>query len=247
MIKKLKWSIFSFFAFEIFNTLSTKKELLRKRAFFVQLVQFYSDRKINRFFISINVSNEELKEWVNSINLILEFLMSEEIKHKILYLLYHYRHLNDINLNDLFVTNFIIHKIRVEFNVKSAFNVHQKRWFIHIKWWLRKIISDDIAKKIYESIIFVNERLFLWNARSVIVDKVKNFTSENELRVTFDYNKVSEILSEAYIKLFSKVHSNLFNFRHRILLIADFKHMYLIIELHLKDRHYFIFIISSID
>jgi hypothetical protein len=76
---------------------------------------------------------------------------------------------------------------------------------------------------------------------------MKNSTSENESRVTFDYFRMIEELSETFMKLSSKVHDNLSDSRHQCLFKANLKHAYLIIFMHSDDRHYFVFIISEID
>jgi hypothetical protein len=81
----------------------------------------------------------------------------------------------------------------------------------------------------------------------VIVDKVKNSTSQDESRVIFDYFRIHEELSDSFLELFSKMHDNLFDSRHKIFFSADLKHVYLIISMHSNDRHYFAFFISGID
>ncbi len=115
--------------------------------------------------------------------------------------------------------------------------------FWHPLW----IVTDDIKEDVYELIESANEWLSSWNARAVIIDKIENFTSQDESRVIFDYFKIHEELSDSFLKLFSKVHDNLFDSRHKIFFSADFKHVYLIISMHSNDRHYFAFFISDID
>ncbi len=112
---------------------------------------------------------------------------------------------------------------------------------------MRKIVTDDIKNDVYELVESTNEWLSSWNARAVIVDKVENSTSQNESRVTFDYSRVHEELSDSFLKLSSKVHDNLFDLRHKIFFSIDLKHVYLIISMHSNDRHYFAFFISDID
>ena len=76
---------------------------------------------------------------------------------------------------------------------------------------------------------------------------MKNSISKDESRVILNYSKVLELLLETHLELSFKVHDNLSNSRHQCFLIANLKHVYLIINLHSDDRHYFIFIIFEID
>ena len=79
------------------------------------------------------------------------------------------------------------------------------------------------------------------------MNKIENSTSKNEFRVIFDYSRVNEKLSNSHFELFSKIHDNLSNSRHRCLFATDLKHVYLTISLHSDDRHYFFFTIFDID
>ena len=79
------------------------------------------------------------------------------------------------------------------------------------------------------------------------MNKIENFTSENEFRITFDYFRIKEIMFDAYMKLSSKVHDILSNSRHDVLFMTDLKYAYSIISLIEKCRHYFASIISEID
>lgn len=176
-----------------------------------------------------------MEEWVNSVELKLGPRVSPGARHKVLCLLYHYRHLNGTDLRNFLAKNFIVHKVRVDPNAKFASNIHQKRWPI--------IIGDGLARGINELTELANGRMSLWNTRPVIVDKVENFTLEDESRVMLDYSKVPEILLGAHLELSSKDHDNLLDSRHCTLFVADLKHAYLTIELHPEDRHYFAFTI----
>lgn len=99
----------------------------------------------------------------------------------------------------------------------------------------------------YELTEPANGRLSQWNARAIIIDKIENPTSEDEQRVTLDYSRVVKNLSRFHLKLSSKVHDNLSDFKHKVLFSADLKHAYLTISLHSKDRHYFAFTIFEIE
>jgi len=79
------------------------------------------------------------------------------------------------------------------------------------------------------------------------VNKVKNFTSQDESRVIFDYSKVTKKLSDIYMKLSFKMHDNLADSQHRCLFSANLKHIYLRISLYSNDKHYFAFMIFEIN
>jgi hypothetical protein len=174
-------------------------------------------------------------------------ILFKEVKHKILCLFYHYRHLNNIDFTNLSLTDLITHRVTLKSDTKSANNEKQRRWSAHIEWWMQKIVTDDIKDDVYEIIESANEWLLSWNARAVIVNKIENSTSQNESRVTFDYSKIHEELSESFLELSSKVHDNLFDSRHKVFFSVDLKHVYLIIFMHSNDRHYFAFSISDIE
>jgi hypothetical protein len=162
-------------------------------------------------------------------------------------LFYHYRHLNDIDFTNFSSIDLITHRVILKSSIKFVNNSKQRRWSTHIEWWMRKIVIDKIKSDVYELTKSANEWLSFWNTRAVIVNKIENLTSQNESRVIFDYFRIHEKLLDSFLKLFSKVHDNLSDFRHKMFFSADLKHVYLIIFMHSDDRHYFAFFISNID
>ena len=80
-----------------------------------------------------------------------------------------------------------------------------------------------------------------------MIDKVENFKSIDESRITFDYFKIIKLLSKAYLKLSLKIHDHLFNSKYKCLFSINLKHTYFTISLYFNDRHYFIFTISEIN
>lgn len=99
----------------------------------------------------------------------------------------------------------------------------------------------------YELTELANDRLFLWNARVVIINKVDNSQLTDESCMIFDYSRVIELLSGFYLELFSKVYDYLFNLRYSYLFLVDLKYVYLTIFLYFDDRYYFVFTIFGID
>ena len=94
----------------------------------------YSIRPIFRPLILLNINVIILKSWASEVDLTLESLISiKEDRLKVLTLLYHYRYLNSTNLMNLLYTNLITHRVRISFNIKSIFNIFQKRWLAYIE------------------------------------------------------------------------------------------------------------------
>ena len=104
-------------------------------------INSYSDRRIWRSKINTNISMITLKTWTIEVELELSSLIStEENTHKVLCLLYHYHHLNNTDLINLFCIDLIVHRVWIASETKLTNNLIQKRWSTHFKWWLRKII-----------------------------------------------------------------------------------------------------------
>ena len=80
-----------------------------------------------------------------------------------------------------------------------------------------------------------------------MIDKSDDSKSIDEMKMTFDYSRVDEIMFEIYIELSSKVHDHLSDSRHEMLMSANMKHVYFTISLHSDDRHIFAFTIFEID
>ena len=236
------WSIS---AFNVSGTLAHTD--LRTTPLFARKVNPYPSRPILRSSIPTNVPLATLEDWASSVGLVLGLLIpSEADRHKVFCLMYHYRHLNGTDLIDLPYIDLITHRVRIKPGTKPASNSIQKRWPAHLEWWLRKIIQDSLAGRVYELTEPANGRLSRWNARAVIVDKVNNPKPEDEPRIIFDYSRVTEDLPGSHLELSSKVHDNLADPRHKCLFAADLKHAYLTIPLHPEDRQYFTFTISGI-
>ena len=117
-----------------------------------------SNRKMNRTCMMLFSFQNKMKKCVTALKIKLKSLLSSDQKNKIIKLLYQYRHLNSVNLFDLSEIDFIIHRVKLISETKFHF-VDQKKWFSHKKWWLRKLIQNDITENVYEKTSFIDERL----------------------------------------------------------------------------------------
>lgn len=112
---------------------------------------------------------------------------------------------------------------------------------------MKKLMQNNIKSKIYEKTDFLNKQLSSWNVRAVLINKIENSTSENELRMIYDYSKMMKKLSDVHVKLMFEDHDYLFDFKHECYMIANLKHDYFTIEIYSKNRKFFAFIISRLD
>ena len=80
-----------------------------------------------------------------------------------------------------------------------------------------------------------------------MIDKSNDSKSIDEMKMTFDYSRINEMMSKTYIELSSKIHDHFSDSRHEVLMSTDMKHVYSTISLHSDDRHIFAFIISEIE
>jgi hypothetical protein len=189
---------------------------------------------------------EKMKSCIASLKINLRSLISSKKRTNVIKLLYQYRHLNSENLTNLLITNLIMHRITMKSETKSHF-VNQKRWSSHMKWWMKKLVQDEIEDEVYERTNRITEQLSSWNARAVLMNKMKNSISNDESRMTFNYSRVIEKLSDIHMQLMSECHDYLSNLRHECFMIADLKHAYFMMYIHSNDRKYFAFIISELD
>ena len=160
-------------------------------------------------------------------------------------LFYQYWHLNFTDLTDLSSTDLMIHKIKLTSKTKPH-SILQRRWSFHMKWWLRKLIQNDMKNDIYEKTDLRNERLSSWNARAILIDKIENPIPENESRMTYDYSKIMEELPKIHMKFISNCHDYLSDLKHECFMTVDLKHVYFTIEIHSNDRKFFAFIILEL-
>ena len=80
-----------------------------------------------------------------------------------------------------------------------------------------------------------------------MINKINNLTSQDELKMIFDYSRVIELLFDTHLKMSSKIHNHLINFYYNYLFSVNLKYAYLIIFLYFENRHFFVFSISNIE
>ena len=189
-------------------------------------------------------SQNEIKKYVTVLKIKLKPLLLSDRKNKIIKLLYQYKHLNSMNFSNLSKIDFIIHRIKFVSKTKPHF-VNQKKWFFHKKWWFRKLVQNDINENVYKKTNFIDERFSSWNAKTILIDKIENFISNDESRMTYDYFRVVKKLSEIHMSLMFECHDYFFDSRHRCFMTANFKHAYFTILIYSKNRKFFAFTISE--
>jgi hypothetical protein len=168
-----------------------------------RLVNRIRDLFVNSFFA-------EMKSTMLALRIHLKSLISLEKYLKIIRLLFHCKYLNSTDFINLFVTDLIMHRVRLISEIKSS-SRSQKKWSPQKKWWLRKLIQQEIDEEIYERIDRRDDRLSSWNAQAMLVDKIENSESANESRMTFDYSRVVKKFSKIYMSLMSSCHDYLSN------------------------------------
>ncbi len=120
--------------FNVSNTLSFVDTSSRIRVNSHRRINSYSDRRIQRLKINMNISMTKLKTWTIEVKLELNSLIStEENIHKVLCLLYHYHHLNNTDLINLFCIDLIVRWVWIASETKLTNNLIQKRWSTHFE------------------------------------------------------------------------------------------------------------------
>lgn len=189
-----------------------------------------------------------LENFAKNIDLIVESVVfTQRDKHRLLDLLYHYKHLNCTDLESFSKIDLIQHQVQLKSEAILYAVRTQKRWSVIKKSWLKKLVTEEIQEEIYESTQTVNKRLSSWESQTVLVDKSKNSNFEDESRLIFNYQRVSKQLFKSYINLTIKVHDYLLNSRHNIFFNADIKHAYFVIELAKENRKIFAFVILKLE
>ena len=206
----------------------------------------FPSRRIIRSIPNSYPHAEDLEAWANEIGLTLGPLIpSMEARIDVLKLLWQYRHLNSEDLSDLPPTDLVVHRVQLQPGTRPS-SKPQRRMAAHKEWWLRKLVQEGLEGGVYEYCEAANGRFSPWNAQAVMVDKSDDPKPTDEMRMTFDYSRVDEVMPGTYIELSSKVHDHLSDPRHGVLMSADMKHAYSTISLHPDDRHIFAFTISGI-
>ena len=138
-----------------------QKKSKPKKIHLVQRHHLPKKRIIKRPFAS-HPSIENFEKWAESLKLFgnLKFhIPTKTNRITVLQLFYEYKHFNGTDFTKLPCTDFIVYRIRFSANTKPRSIFKQKRRFIYIEWWLRKLVQNGIDGNIYE-FTTVNGRLF---------------------------------------------------------------------------------------
>lgn len=90
------------------------------------------DQTIIRQIMTLLQTQDEMKECVISLKVKIELLLPSSQREDVIKLIYQYKHLNLMNLSNLFETDFIIHRVCFVSETKPHF-VDQKRWPLYKK------------------------------------------------------------------------------------------------------------------
>src|ERR1700733_353800 len=97
----------------------------------------------------------------------------------------------------------------------------------------------------YERTITANGELSDWSAEAVVVPKPGE-PEGGEMRITFNYRNVHEVMPGTFLQLTSEVHDYLSDPRHGCFMQYDIKHTYWSLAVHPDDRHFFAFYVDGI-
>ena len=204
---------------------------------------FSTQRRIIKREIDVNQLSKLLKTWAEKKDITLSKAISDDTwKLKYFQFMWTYKNIKAKKLKDISITNLIVHRVALKQKIKP-FNARQHRLTTEKEWWLRQMIQKNLEADMYEKTIFVNERIFQWNAASVLVKK----SGSTKPKFTFNYHFVYEEPSKSIMKLTNRVHKQLSISSHRTYFSVDMKHDYWRVLVHSKNRHYLTFHISEID
>ncbi|CAD6500186.1 BgTH12-04289 [Blumeria graminis f. sp. triticale] len=190
---------------------------------------------------------EEIDEWFGKVGVKIGTAVGDDFQRDMVKrLLFTYRDINGVELEQLVPTDLYVHRVRIREGTKPFSKVKQKRWPPGKEFWLQKIVNEGLSCGMFEKTMAANGKLSDWNAQAVIVDKSDNPGPWDEPRITFNYQNVKEDMPGCYLELMAKVHDHLSHPSHKFFLKFDVKHGYWNILVHPEDRHFFAFTIAGI-
>jgi hypothetical protein len=188
-------------------------------------------------------SDEVVEAWFASCGAKIGDACSPELVPKFKRLLYTYRHINAVELEDITPTDLYIHRVRLKEGTKPWRAKHKKKYTPRQQYWLNRIIQEGVQAGMYERTIHgIHGKLSNWAANPNLVEKPR--TGPNgPMRLTFDYSYVEEDMPGLYIELLQEVHDYLSWPEHKCYSAFDLKHAYWSLSIYPKDRYYFAFYI----
>lgn len=144
-----------------------------------------------------------LLTWAKKKSVILgDVIPTNKTKYNLLQLLWIYQNVRTIQLKDISPTDFITHQIKPQ-DESKIHNAKCKKLSHHCKWWLRRIIEEDIDARIYKRIVIANGCLFKWNANPVFVSK----PSQVQLYLTFNYYFIYKKILTSYMEAATTIYN----------------------------------------
>ncbi|KAI0995670.1 hypothetical protein K3495_g12511, partial [Podosphaera aphanis] len=188
---------------------------------------------------------DEINDWFDDTRAKIGHLNNEQ-RNKVTRLLYTYRDLDSVELEELPPTDLYVHRVRLKDGTPPFNRPKQRRWPPGKEFWLRRIINDGLRCGMYERTMEANGKLSDWNAQAQLVDKSDTPGEWDEPRLTFNYQNVVEDTPGCFVELMSRCHDYLGHPAHKMFFKLDLKHGYWAISVHPEDRHYFAFSIPGL-
>ncbi|KAI1005394.1 hypothetical protein K3495_g2823 [Podosphaera aphanis] len=163
---------------------------------------------------------------------------------KVKRLFYTYRDLHASSQLEITPTDLHTHRVRLAQGTKPHNDMRKIRLSDKQRYWLNKVIDEGLRCGMYERTTSRGKGLSSWNSKPVVV--LKNSDLDSEMRVTFNYSRVTEIMPGCHMALLREVRDYLSDPRHLIYCQFDFKNAYWSIGVHPEDRHILAFFVDGI-
>ncbi|KAI0992935.1 hypothetical protein K3495_g15249, partial [Podosphaera aphanis] len=141
-------------------------------------------------------------------------------------------------------TDLYTHRVRLSPGTKPHNDMRKIRLSDRQRFWLNKVVDEGLQCGMYERTTARGKGLSSWNAKPVVVPKDSDPNSE--MRVTFNYSRVSEVMPGCHMVLLREVRDYLSDPRHSLFCQFDFKNAYWAISVHPDDRHILAFFVDGI-
>ncbi|KAI1000816.1 hypothetical protein K3495_g7381 [Podosphaera aphanis] len=189
-------------------------------------------------------AEEEIDEWFKSSQLTIGPACPNQLLPKVKKLMYTYRDLHANSQLDIEPTDLYIHRVRLAPETKPHNDKRKIRLSDRQRYWLARVVDEGLRCGMYERTTARGNGLSSWNARPVVV--MKESVPNSEMRVTFNYSRVTETMPGCHMVLLREVRDYLSDPRHSLYCQFDFKNAYWAISVHPDDRHIFAFFVDGI-